>query len=141
VVGGVASLADSLNWYERLPLFGLRIGITRASKRVSALSAALADLGAEVVEIAVVSPQEEDAAALVREILADGLDLICCTSPSAVHYLARMLGPAHATPVAVSGPTTAHAAREARLEIVPELSANSSPGLARAIVQWSAARR
>ena len=140
MVGGVASLADSLAWYERLPLFGLRIGITRTSRPASTLAASLADLGAEVVNISVVSPREEDAAALVREILADGLDLVCCTSPSAVHYLAGMLGPARATPVAASGPATAQAAREAGLEIMPELSANSSRGLANAIVRWSAAR-
>ena len=140
VVGGVASLADSLAWYERLPLFGLRIGVTRASRRASTLAAGLADLGAEVVEIPVVSPREEDAAALVREILADGLDLICYTSPSAVHYLAGMLGPARAVPAAVAGQAAIRAAREAGLEIVPELSANSSRGLTRAIAQWNAAR-
>ena len=140
VVGGVASLADSLAWYERLPLFGLRIGVTHTSRRASTLAAGLADLGAEVVEIPVVTQREEDAAALVREILADGLDLICYTSPSVVHYLAGMLGPARATPVAVIGPATAQAAREAGLEIVPELSANSSRGLTRAIAQWNAAR-
>ena len=140
VVGGVASLADSLAWYERLPLFGLRIGITSTSRRTSTLAAGLADLGAEVVEISVVSPRGEDAAALVREVLANGLDLICYTSPSAVHFLAGMLAPARAVPVAVSGPATARAAREAGLEIVPELSANSSRGLTRAIVMWSAAR-
>ena len=140
VVGGVASLADSLAWYERLPLFGLRIGITRASKLASTLAADLADLGAEVVEISVVDPREEDAAALVREILADGLDLICYTSPSAVHYLTGMLGPASAIPLAVAGQAAVRAAREAGLKVVPELSANSSRGLTRAIVEWSAAR-
>ena len=141
VVGGVASLADSLAWYERLPLFGLRIGITRASKLASTLAADLADLGAEVVEISVVDPREEDAAALVREILADGLDLICYTSPSAVHYLAGMLGPARAIPSAVAGQATVRAAGEAGLEVVPELSANSSRSLTKAIVEWSAATR
>ena len=141
VVGGVASLADSLAWYERLPLFGLRIGITRASKLASTLAADLADLGAEVVEISVVDPREEDAAALVREILADGLDLICYTSPSGVHYLAGMLGPARAIPSAVAGQATVRAAGEAGLEVVPELSANSSRSLTKAIVEWSAATR
>ena len=145
VVGGVASLADSLIWYERLPLFGLRIGVTRASKRASALSATLADLGAEVVEISVVNPREEHAAALVREILANGLDLICYTSSTAVHHLTRShghsSGPVRAIPAAVIGPATAHAAREARLEIVAALSTSTSRGLAKAIVQWSAAHR
>ena len=144
VVGGVASLADSLAWYERLPLFGLRIGIPRASRQASTLAAGLADLGAEVVEISLATQREGDAAALVQEILADGLDLICCTSPSAAPNLADAIGRssdvARATPVAAIGSATAQAAREAGLEIVPELSANSSRGLTRAIVEWSAAR-
>jgi uroporphyrinogen III methyltransferase / synthase len=51
VVGEVVSLRDKLDWYERLPLFGRRIVVTRARGQAEAMSAALRDLGAEVIEV------------------------------------------------------------------------------------------
>jgi uroporphyrinogen III methyltransferase/synthase len=51
VVGNVVKLRDQLNWFERLPLFGKRIVITRARDQASNLRDALAELGAEVIEI------------------------------------------------------------------------------------------
>ena len=51
VVGEVVRLRDKLNWYERLPLFGKRIVVTRAKGQADALSARLRALGAMVIEI------------------------------------------------------------------------------------------
>jgi uroporphyrinogen III methyltransferase/synthase len=51
VVGEVVSLREHLNWFERLPLFGKRIVVTRTREQASILREALAELGAQVVEI------------------------------------------------------------------------------------------
>jgi uroporphyrinogen III methyltransferase/synthase len=51
VVGEVVSLREQLNWFERLPLFGKRIVITRPREQASVLRESLAELGAQVVEI------------------------------------------------------------------------------------------
>ncbi|MFB3922846.1 MAG: uroporphyrinogen-III C-methyltransferase [Terriglobia bacterium] len=51
VVGDVVKLRDQLNWFERLPLFGKRIVITRTREQAGNLRDALAELGAEVLEI------------------------------------------------------------------------------------------
>lgn len=51
VVGDVVSLRDQLGWFERLPLFGKRIVMTRAREQAGVLRDALAELGAEVIEI------------------------------------------------------------------------------------------
>jgi uroporphyrinogen III methyltransferase / synthase len=51
IVGKVVDLADSLQWFSRKPLLGLRILVTRGRASVNYLSAMLAEEGAEVVEI------------------------------------------------------------------------------------------
>jgi uroporphyrinogen III methyltransferase/synthase len=51
VVGEVVRLREQLNWFERLPLFGKRIVITRAREQAGTLRQALAELGAEVIEV------------------------------------------------------------------------------------------
>src|SRR6266568_4530936 len=51
VFGEVVVLRDSLNWYEKRPLFGKRIVVTRTRKQASALSTKLRTLGADVLEL------------------------------------------------------------------------------------------
>ena len=55
VVGPVVSLREELRWFEKKPLFGQNIMVTRARQQASGLSAALADLGASVVELPMIS--------------------------------------------------------------------------------------
>lgn len=49
VVGEVVSLRDRFNWFEKLPLFGKRIVITRDHAQAAALAAPLSELGAEAI--------------------------------------------------------------------------------------------
>ena len=51
VVGDVVTLSESLNWYEKKPLFGLNICITRSKEQSKSINERLVDLGAEVTEI------------------------------------------------------------------------------------------
>src|SRR5262245_56290957 len=51
VIGPVASLAESLRWFEDRPLFGQRIVVTRPAHQASTMSDRLATLGAEVLEL------------------------------------------------------------------------------------------
>ena len=51
VVGDVVKLRTELNWFEKLPLFGRRVVVTRTREQASALSLRLAQLGADVLEI------------------------------------------------------------------------------------------
>ncbi|HEX2376132.1 MAG TPA: uroporphyrinogen-III C-methyltransferase [Gaiellales bacterium] len=50
VVGEVARLREHLAWFERRPLHGRRIAVTRARAQASVLRARLEELGAAVVE-------------------------------------------------------------------------------------------
>ncbi len=51
VVGHVVSLRDELAWFDKKPLFGKRIVITRARAQASGLVAELTRLGAQCIEI------------------------------------------------------------------------------------------
>lgn len=51
IVGEVARLREKLGWYERLPLFGHRIVVTRARGQAGVLAAKLRALGAGVIEL------------------------------------------------------------------------------------------
>ena len=49
VVGGVAGLRKKLAWFEKKPLFGKKIVVTRSREQASALVKRLSELGAEVI--------------------------------------------------------------------------------------------
>lgn len=50
VVGDVVSLRKDLNWFEKRPLFGKNIVVTRAREQASDFLAELSELGAECIE-------------------------------------------------------------------------------------------
>ena len=57
IIGDVVSLRDRLNWFERLPLFGKRVVVTRAQEQAADLTDRLRELGAQSIEFPVISIQ------------------------------------------------------------------------------------
>jgi uroporphyrinogen III methyltransferase/synthase len=51
VIGPVAALREEIGWFDRRPLFGRRVVVTRARSQAASLSDRLAAAGAEVVEM------------------------------------------------------------------------------------------
>jgi len=51
VIGEVARLRETLRWFDNRPLFGKRVLVTRTRRQASALSQALAEAGAEPIEL------------------------------------------------------------------------------------------
>ncbi len=51
VIGWSVLLRDEIAWFEKRPLFGKRIVVTRAADQAPALSGRLRELGAEVLEV------------------------------------------------------------------------------------------
>jgi uroporphyrinogen III methyltransferase/synthase len=51
IIGWSVVLRDELGWFERRPLFGRRVVVTRASQQAHALSDKLRELGADVLEM------------------------------------------------------------------------------------------
>lgn len=85
VVGGVASLRDGLQWFERRPLFGQRVVITRPAAEAEPLAWTLEDLGADIIEVPLIriAPTSDPAALEAAARRAREFDWIAFASANA----------------------------------------------------------
>jgi uroporphyrinogen III methyltransferase/synthase len=130
VVGAVAGL--DVAWYERRPLFGKTVVVTRARAQASGLVARLRQLGARPIEVPVIGVgAPADAGRALRRAAAEltdgGYDWVAFASPNAVEALLAELADARsfgAARIAAIGPGTAAALGEWRLvpDLVPDRS-------------------
>lgn len=128
VIGDVVKLRSQLNWFERRPLFGQRIVVTRTREQASQLAHDLLERGADVLEVPTIKIVPPDKLAQLAEALEGlgGYDWIVFTSPNAVTTFfdyffkrfedIRALG---ALRIAAVGPATA--ARLAALHLMVDL--------------------
>jgi uroporphyrinogen III methyltransferase / synthase len=93
VVGEVVRLRDKLDWFERLPLFGKRVVVTRAREQADALGARLSALGAHAIELPAIALQSPaDPGPLDRAIAdLDAYDWLIFTSANGVRYFTERL--------------------------------------------------
>ncbi|HUI07965.1 MAG TPA: uroporphyrinogen-III C-methyltransferase [Verrucomicrobiae bacterium] len=91
VIGEVARLREKLNWFERRPLFGKRIVVTRSREQASELVRRLSDLGADVLEIPTIRIKPPQKLAPLREAIASlgEYDWLAFTSPNGVDAFFR----------------------------------------------------
>lgn len=140
VVGQVVQLRDQLAWFERRPLFGSRIAVTRARAQSSELVQRCRELGAQVAEVPTIRTERLDPAAVDAVIdRLDGVSTLVFTSRNGVEAFfarlgersldARALG--SVTCVAVVGTATADACREHGItaDVIPPVGARTSVGL------------
>jgi uroporphyrinogen III methyltransferase / synthase len=93
IIGEVVALRDKLDWFESLPLFGRRIVVTRAAEQAAELSDRLRALGADAIELPVISlAPSADSAPLDRAIenLAS-YDWLIFTSVNGVRFFLNRL--------------------------------------------------
>jgi uroporphyrinogen III methyltransferase/synthase len=126
VIGEVVRLRPKLNWFERRPLFGQRVVVTRAHDQASQLARPLQDLGAEVLEIPVIKleppTRRQDLVEALLEL--NSYDWLVFTSPNGVtaffEYFFRQfhdmrdIGGVH---IAAVGPATAKKLKELHLQV------------------------
>jgi uroporphyrinogen III methyltransferase/synthase len=133
VVGGVAALRDAgLGWYEKRPLFGRRIVVTRARAQAGELSGLLEGLGAEVREFPTIEVRPPDDYGPLDGAIRglDSVDWLVLTSMNGVdaflqrlrHHGLDLRAIPRGTRVAAIGPATAGALEEVglRVDVVPE---------------------
>ncbi len=86
VVGKVCQLANDFSWYEKLPLAGKKILVTRPKELISTLSEKLKSKGAEVLEIPTVRirPVKENQGLKDALLCLEQFQWLVFTSPSGV---------------------------------------------------------
>lgn len=131
IIGGVVGLRDTLNWFEKRPLFGQRIVVTRTREQASALSRQLTELGAEVLEIPTIKIDAPKDKAGIGDAFAElgSYDWVVFTSPNGAsaffEYFFKLNDDIRAfghLRVAAVGPATAEKLRELhlRVDLMPE---------------------
>jgi uroporphyrinogen III methyltransferase/synthase len=88
VIGNVVSLREEIAWFDRRPLHGRRVVVTRASAQATGLRDALRELGADVLELPAMRIEKigdaELRAALSR---LESVDWVVFTSQNAVRIM------------------------------------------------------
>jgi uroporphyrinogen III methyltransferase / synthase len=133
IVGDVVALREAgLDWYERRPLFGRRVVVTRARAQAGELSVELERLGAEVYEfptIVIQAPEDfRPLDAAIRDL--DSFGWIVFTSVNGVesflerlrHHGLDLRAVPRRAKIAAIGPATAERIEEVglRVDVVPE---------------------
>ena len=120
VVGQVVTMRGKLNWFERKPLFGRTVLITRAREQASESAARFAELGARVIQFPTIAVRPLPDDALLDQAIARlaSYDWVVFTSANGVKHFARRLNAlgldARAfgrAKIAVIGPATAERLR------------------------------
>jgi uroporphyrinogen III methyltransferase/synthase len=88
IVGEVVALRDKFNWYERLPLFGQKIVVTRDRHQAGELADPLEALGAEAMLLPAIEIREAANPAPLDEAIArlDSYDWLIFTSVNGVRF-------------------------------------------------------
>jgi uroporphyrinogen III methyltransferase/synthase len=126
VFGEVVALRESLNWYEKRPLSGKRIVVTRTRKQAGELSAQLRSLGARVFELPTIRIEPPGDLRAFAELVQDAhsYDWIVFTSANGVEAFfeiffklyddGREIGGAQ---IAAIGPATAQRVKDFHLHV------------------------
>lgn len=88
IVGETAAMSEDLSWFEKKPLQGRRLVVTRSQGQASELSAMLERLGAEVVGLPLISISGNVDPQAAEEVFAEiaSYDWLVFSSPNGVRY-------------------------------------------------------
>ncbi|TLD70406.1 uroporphyrinogen-III C-methyltransferase [Phragmitibacter flavus] len=125
VIGSVVLERDTLNWFEKRPLFGKRIVVTRTRQQAGDLSHRLSSLGADVLELPTIRIEPPKDLNAFGQLVMDchTYDWLVFTSPNGVEKFfdmfyklykdARAIG---GVKIAAIGPGTAEKIRSYRFD-------------------------
>lgn len=143
LVGDVVDHSDALNWFERRPLFGRRIAVTRTRAQASELRAQLEQLGAEVLELPLIQVVKDVSNHDLADVFPEfgSYDWLAFTSANGVKYFfeeffrvfddVRSLGLMR---VACVGEATARAVLDLHLKVECQPETATAEALADALI-------
>lgn len=93
VVGDVCQVADRFAWYEKLPLFGKKILVTRPKELISSMASKLRSQGAEVLELPAIAVKPVKDQTRIRSCIErlETYQWLGFTSPSGVRIFFELL--------------------------------------------------
>jgi uroporphyrinogen III methyltransferase/synthase len=93
IIGEVVNLRDTINWYEKRPLFSKKVVVTRTRDQASELVNLLENYGAECIEYPTISLEKVDSYEILDKSLAeiDSYHWVLFTSINAVDYFFNRL--------------------------------------------------
>jgi uroporphyrinogen III methyltransferase/synthase len=131
IIGDVVKLRDKIDWFEKRPLFGKRVLVTRTREQASELVSLLEEAGAECFEFATITIEEPDSLDIIDQALGkmQSYDWLLFTSINAVTFFFKrlfaknmdarnLLGPK----IAVVGKATADEVKKycLKVDLIPE---------------------
>jgi uroporphyrinogen III methyltransferase/synthase len=131
VIGDVVDLASKLNWFEKRPLFGQRIVVTRAHEQAAEFVQALQERGADVLTLPIIKIEPPTNKDPLKDVLLDlgTYDWLVFTSANGVNEFFRYffagfedLRAIGNVRIAAVGPGTAARLKELhlRVDVMPE---------------------
>ncbi|HWE07073.1 MAG TPA: uroporphyrinogen-III C-methyltransferase [Rhizomicrobium sp.] len=93
VIGEVVALRERFNWFEKLPLFGKRVVVTRDRRQSSMLAEPLAALGAEVLFVPVIEIADAAESSPLEQAIRNlaSYDWLIFTSVNGVRHFVEAL--------------------------------------------------
>lgn len=147
IVGDVVKQRDQLQWYEQMPLFGLRILVTRARSQASQFADLIEELGGEPCEFPVIEVQKSDKPDQLQGIKlalesAGQYDWLVFTSVNGVQYFFEWLKELrvdirafYRAKIAAVGPKTNEALNDLGLIVDHQASRYDAEGLIESLSQ------
>lgn len=141
IVGDVVKQREALRWYEEMPLFGLRILVTRARAQASEFAEQIEALGGEPCEFPVIEVRKPVDTAVLARIQAciaqaESYDWLAFTSVNGVDYFFQALVEHgvdirrfYRAKIAAVGPKTAEALQQRGLNVELQAERYDAEGL------------
>lgn len=145
IVGDVVQMREKIAWFEKRPLFGKRVLVTRARDQASELVQSIEELGGEAIEFPVIrcQPTSRSEAVLALDKALASLsefDWVVFTSVNGVDFFFRRLMETgkdirslHKATLAAVGPKTQEALRQRGLTTIPLPADFQAEGLSDAL--------
>jgi uroporphyrinogen III methyltransferase / synthase len=91
IIGPTVDFSNELNWFEKKPLFGKRIVVTRSSEQADKLNKLLRDEGAQVISFPVIRTELIKPDTKLKDLLNENFDWLIFSSENGVRWFFELM--------------------------------------------------